>query len=702
MPRGSDFLLEIGVEELPPKALRALEQSLLAEFGRELQRAGLGHEGLQSYSSPRRLAVSARKLATAQPSQLVEKRGPPLAGARLADGQWGRAAQAFASSCGCAPEDLETMRTDKGEWLRFRGRQAGKTAAELLPGMVGAALKRLPIPRAMRWGSGSAEFIRPVHWVVMLHGKRVVPATILGRRSGRRTMGHRFMGRARLGLATARDYASLLREQGKVIAGFEERRATILRLASSLADRLGGTLVMSPELVDEITGLVEWPVALTGGFEEAYLKLPEAVIVASLQEHLRFFPIRGKSGKLLPAFVLISNLESRDPTAVSGGGERVVRARLADAAFFYQRDCSEPLAARLEGLSEVRYQAGLGSLGDRAERLAELAEGLAACTGANPEQARRAALLSKADLLTGMVGEFPRLQGVMGGHYAKRDGEDEAVYTAIGEHYDPRLARDDIPLSPAGKALALADRLDILAGLFAAGRGPRGASDPFGLRRAALAALRTCIEGDVDLDLPARLDQALALQPIAVAEPGELRESLYNFMVDRLRAWYLDGLHPEVESVTVSPELFSAVRARSPASPLDFHRRLIALHGFLALPAARDLASANKRIANILRTADRDEGREMDGDLLREPQEQVLHALFLLVLPQYRQRLDDLDYAGALELLASLQEPLADFFDHVMVMSEDPELRANRLALLAGIRRTLLQVADLSLLPGSK
>ncbi len=702
MPRGSDFLLEIGVEELPPKALRTLEQSLLAEFGRELDKAGLGHEGLQSYSSPRRLAVSARKLATGQPSQLVEKRGPPLAVARDAGGQWSRAAQAFAGSCGCAPEDLGTMRTDKGEWLRFQGRQAGKKAAELLPDMVAAALKRLPIPRAMRWGSGSTEFIRPVHWVVMLHGKRIVPATILGRRSGRRTMGHRFMGRARLGLETAGDYVSLLKDEGRVIAGFEERRATILRLASSLADRLGGELVMSPELVDEITGLVEWPVALSGGFEEVYLKLPEEVVIASLQEHLRFFPVRGKSGTLLPAFVLISNLESRDPTAVSGGGERVVRARLADAAFFYRRDCSEPLSGRLEGLGDVRYQARLGSLGDRAERLAALAESLAARTGADPEKARRAALLSKADLLTGMVGEFPGLQGAMGGHYAERDGEDEAVHKAIAEHYDPRLARDDIPLSSAGKAVALADRLDILAGLFAAGRRPRGASDPFGLRRAGLAALRICIEGEVDLDLPALLDQTLALQPIGVSEPGELRESLYNFMMDRLRAWYLDGLHPEAESVTFSPELFSAVRARSPASPLDFHRRMIALHGFLALPAARDLASANKRIGNILRTADRDEGRELDGDQLREPQEQILHSLFLLVLPQYRQRLDDLDYAGALKLLASLQAPLADFFEHVMVMSEDPELRANRLALLAAIRRTFLQVADLSLLPGSK
>ncbi len=702
MPGRSDFLLEIGVEELPPKSLRALEKALLEEFRRGLEEAGLEHDGLDSYASPRRLAVSARKLASRQPAQVVEKRGPPLSAARDEDGQWSRAARAFAGSCGCAPQDLGTLRTSKGEWLMFRGRRAGQAASALLEDIVGGALKRLPITRAMRWGSGSEEFIRPVHWVVMLHGKRVVRATIFGRRSGRQSRGHRFMGRARVSLESAQDYAARLKEQGKVLAGFEERRDTIVRLASQLADQMDGALVSSPELVDEITGLVEWPVALAGGFEEQFLKLPEPVIVASLQEHLRFFPLRGNAGALLPAFVLISNLESKDPTAVSGGAERVVRARLADAAFFYDRDCAEPLSDRVDGLGRVRYQARLGSLGERAQRLASLAEGLAADTGAEPLHARRAAQLSKADLLTGMVGEFPGLQGVMGGHYARHDGEDEAVCSAIGEHYAPSHAGDDIPASPTGRAVALADRLDLLAGLFAAGRRAKGASDPFGLRRAALAALRICIEGGVDLDLPARLGEALSLQPVTGSGPEALKEELYEFMVERLKAWYLDGLHPEAAQATISPELFAAVRARSPASPLDFHRRLIALHGFLERPAARELASANKRIANILRSAGREGPHEVDADLLQKPEEQALHALFLLALPQYRQRLDDLDYAGALELLASLQKPLANFFDEVMVMSEDLEQRNNRLALLAGIRHTFLGVADLSLLPGRK
>ena len=466
------------------------------------------------------------------------------------------------------------------------------------------------------------------------------------------------------------------------------------------AARLGGSLVSSAELLDEITGLVEWPVALTGRFEERFLNLPDEVIVASLQEHLRFFPMRDDSGALVAGFVLISNLESRDPAAVSAGAERVVRARLKDADFFFERDCSEPLAGRTDGLDRVRYQQGLGSLGDRTGRLVKLAAELAAETGAEVAAAERAALLCKADLLTGMVGEFPGLQGVMGEHYARHDGEDEDVCSAVGEHYAPRHARDAIPAGPGGRALALADRLDMLAGLFAIGRRPKGASDPFGLRRAALATLRICIEGGIDLDLPGRLGQALALQPAASEDPQSLVDELYGFVMERLRAWYLDGLHPEADAVDVSAELFAAVRARSPASPLDFHRRLLALHAFRARPAAADLSSANKRIANILRSATGPGPAGVDASLLREPEEQALRASYLLLLPQYRQRLDDFDYAGALELLASLRRPLGAFFDKVMVMSEDDALRANRLALLAGIRETLLQLADFSLLPG--
>lgn len=702
MPAHSDFLFEVGVEELPPAALRRLEKALRDEFKRGLADARLECEGLDSYASPRRLAIIARKLAARQPEQRIEKRGPPLAAARGGNGQWTRAAMGFADSCGCAPEELETLRTEKGEWLLFRDRQAGRAAAALLPEIAASALKRLPAARPMRWGSGAEEFIRPVHWIVMLHGKQVVPATMLGRRSGRRTAGHRFMGGARLSLESAGQYAAALRREGRVIASFSRRRETVGRLAAEQAEQLGGALVSSPELIDEITGLVEWPVALSGAFEERYLKLPEAVIIASLQHHLRFFPVRGEAGALLPGFVLVSNLESRDPSAVSGGGERVVRARLADAEFFYRRDRSERLAERAAGLREVRYQERLGTLADRAGRLASLAEGLAEAAGADADVVRRAALLCKADLLAGMVGEFPRLQGMMGSDYARHDGERDDVCEAIGEHYAPRHAGGRIPATPAGKALALADRLDALAGLFAAGRRPKGASDPFGLRRAALATLRICIEGGVELSLPDRLDQALALQPVKIADPQGVREVLYEFMMERLRSWYLEGLHPQAGDRPVSAELFAAVRARSPASPLDFHRRLMALRGFLARPAAADLTAANKRIRNILRSAGDKGAPAVDPALLREPEEQALHTAYLLLLPQYRQRLNGRDYAGALELLASLQAPLASFFDRVLVMSEDPGLRGNRLAVLAEIGETLLMVADLSRLPGRR
>ncbi len=687
------------MEELPPKSLPALESHFRAAFLDGLDRAGLRCEALQAYAAPRRLALLARSMAARQPAQVIERRGPPLAAARDANGAWTRAATAFAQSCGSAPEKLHTLRTPKGEWLAFRERRPGRSAAALLPGIVADALRRLPIRRAMRWGAGEEEFVRPVHWVVMLRGRTVVPATILGRRSGRISRGHRFMGEKRLKLASAGDYADTLREKGCVIANFSVRRETIMKLARAQAADLGGELVSSPELEDEIAGLVEWPVALAGAFEKRFLQLPEAVIVATLQEHLRFFPVRGPSGKLLAGFVLISNLESSQAASVSEGAERVVRARLNDADFFYRRDGGETLAERLPALKAVRYQERLGSLGERTDRLAALAGELAAATGADPAAARRAALLCKADLLTGMVGEFPSLQGVIGEHYARRDGEAEAVCVAIGEHYDPRQAGEAIPASPAGRAVALADRLDSLAGLFSAARRPKGASDPFGLRRAALAMLRICIEGSIELDLPDALGRALRLQPAQDRKKQDAAQAAYAFIMERLKAWYLDGLHPGSGDFNVTPELFAAVRARDPASPLDFHQRLKALHGFLARAAANDLAAANKRIGNILRSAGARPG-EVQEELLIEAQEQALHAAFLRRLPQYRQRLRAQDYAGALSLLASLAKPLSDFFDHVLVMSEDDKLRRNRLALLSGIREAMLAVADLSLLPG--
>ena len=695
----ADFLVEIGVEELPPKRLPVLERHLRDAFIGGLDEARLFCEAVESYAAPRRLALLARSLAARQPAQAIEKRGPPLAAARDAHGEWTRAAHAFARSCGCVPEKLQVLRTPKGEWLAFRERRPGRSAASLLPGIVADALKSLPIPRAMRWGSGDEEFIRPVHWVVMLRGGTVVPGTILGRRSGRVSRGHRFMGEKRLSLAAAADYAEALRRRGRVIADLRIRRAMIADRAQEQAICLGGELVSRPELEDEIAGLVEWPVALRGSFEERFLELPEPVIIATLQEHLRFFPVRAKSGKLLPGFVLIGNIESETPASVIEGAQRVVRARLNDADFFYRRDCRETLADRLPALKTVRYQERLGALSDRAGRLAALAEDLAPATGADPAAARRAALLCKADLVTGMVAEFPGLQGIMGAHYARNDGESKEVGLAIGEHYRPRQAGDAIPASPAGRAVALADRVDGLAGLFAAGRRPKGASDPFGLRRAALAVLRICIEGPVELDLPSILGRAVALQPLEKSQGGAIAEEAHSFVMERLKAWYLDGLHPDSADLAVTAELLAAVRARNPASPLDFHRRLKALHGFLGRTAANDLAAANKRIGNILRSADARAGEVREG-LLMEAQEQALHAAFLQLLPQYRQRLEAQDYAAALSLLASLAKPLSDFFDHVLVMSEDGKLRRNRLALLGGIREAMLAVADLSLLPG--
>lgn len=698
---GADFLVEIGVEELPPKSLRALERHFRDAALDGFSEAGLSCLAVESYASPRRLALVARALEARQPPQVIEKRGPPLAAARGADGEWTRAATAFAQSCGCAPEELGTLRTSKGEWLAFRERRAGRTAAELAPSIVAGALKRLPFPRAMRWGSGEEEFIRPVHWVVMLRGKKVVPGEILGRRCGRVSRGHRVMGEQRLSLASAGDYPDALRQRGRVLADFRVRRKMMLILAEKQAASLGGELVSSPELEDEIAGMVEWPVALCGAFEERFLRLPGEVIIATLQEHLRFFPVRKPSGKLLAGFVLISNLESRKPSSVSEGAGRVVRARLNDADFFYRRDCEETLANRQPALKAVRYQSRLGSLGDRADRLAVLAGELAPATGADAAATRRAALLCKADLLTGMVGEFPGLQGVMGAHYARKSGETEAVSVAIGEHYSPRQAGDAIPASPAGRALALAERLDCLAGLFAIGRRAKGASDPFGLRRNAVAVLRICIEGQVELDLPGALGRALSRQPVKIPEEQDLAQAAHSFIMERLRAWYLDGLHPDSADFTVTPELFAAVRACNPASLLDFHRRLKALCGFLGRTAASDLAAANKRIGNILRSAGGNAG-EVNKELLAEAQEQALHAAFLRLLPQHRRRLNTQDYAGALELLAPLAGPLGDFFDHVLVMSENLKLRRNRLALLSGIREALLAVADLSLLPGRK
>jgi glycyl-tRNA synthetase beta chain len=549
----------------------------------------------------------------------------------------------------------------------------------------------------MRWGASDVEFVRPVHWVVMLLGDTVLPDPVLGLTPGRATRGHRFHTQQALSLGKPADYPALLAGAGKVIPEFRVRRDRVQQLADSAARAAGGQAVYSQELLDEVTALVEWPVAITGGFDPEFLRLPEEVVTATLQGHQRYFPVRTPNGPLMPRFVTMANLESREPDQVRQGNERVILPRLSDAAFFWDQDRKVSLASRTKRLETVVFQHGLGNLLERSQRVATLAGEIAGPLGCDRGKVERAGLLAKADLLTQMVGEFPELQGRMGFHYATHDGEAAAVATAIEEQYLPRHAGDRLPGTPAGRALAIADRADALAGVFALGKRPTGNKDPFGLRRAALGLLRILVEDGVDLDLPALLARAIALQPVAVKDAASLAEELHDFIVERGRAWYLDGLAPGLPAGSVTAETFEAVRLRRPSSPVDFHARLQAVHAFMGLPEAESLSVANKRIANILRTAGSG-GAEVEPAIFEAAEERALHECIEEVARTHQQYLSRRDYRQALRGLAALKTPVDAFFEAVMVMADDPALRNNRLAQLRRLRELFLDVADLSCL----
>lgn len=692
----ADFLVEIGTEELPPKSLRELELAFGAGIASRLADTGLGGQGLRSYATPRRLAVLAPGIRREQASQKIEKRGPPLKVAFDAAGRPTRAAIAFAEGCGTTVEALERIESPNGAWLVYRGESAGQRAAELLPAIVGEALAELPVARRMRWGARDFEFVRPVHWLLMMLGKDVVSCEILGLMAGRTTRGHRFLSGGPLELLAPADYVPLLRGAGCVLADFEERRECIRGIALDAGRELGGETVIEPDVLDEVTALVEWPVAVTGRFDPAYLRLPEDVLIATLQGHQRYFPVRGGGGDLLPHFVTISNLPSREPEQVRRGNERVVRPRLSDAAFFWEQDLRTPLAARVPALAGIVFQKGLGTLADKSRRVATLGQLLAAGLGADAAAVERAAMLAKTDLLTDLVKEFPELQGRMGRHYALANGEPEAVALAIEEQYLPRHAGDRLAGSAVGQCLALADRLDTLAGIFALGKRPSGNKDPFALRRAALGIVRTLIEGQLDLELPQLLATAVGSQPPKVADHAALAAELGNFIIDRLRAWYLDGQCPGLPEAAITAEMFEAVRARAPASPLDFHARLLAVRAFAHMPEAQSLAVANKRIANILKGITESLPVYPDPALFDAEQEARLQDALVRILPLHRSSLASRDYAGALARLATLREPVDAFFDAVMVMTDDAAKRRNRLALLGRLRALFLDVADLS------
>jgi glycyl-tRNA synthetase beta chain len=691
-----DFLVELGTEELPPLALPELERAFADGIRSRLTDAELAFAGLESFATPRRLAVRVNSLTLEQPAQEIRLKGPPVGAAFDSSGAPTAAANKFAEKCGVAVSALGRVQEGKGEFLFFAGSKPGAATMALLPGFVQQALEQLPIPKRMRWGSSDAEFVRPVHWLVMLFGSDIIECRILDTDAGNQTRGHRFHAPGPIAIERPADYEHVLRERGHVLASFQARRAKIRAQVAAQGKELGGAALLDDDLLDEVTALVEWPTPVAGQFEERFLELPREVLISTLQEHQRYFPTQRVDGSLLPWFITVSNIESRDPSKVRHGNERVVRPRLSDAAFFWAQDRKQPLAARRGGLDAVTFQAKLGSLGDKTERVRQLVAVVAPLVGANRARAERAATLAKCDLLSAMVGEFPELQGIMGRHYAAADGEPADIAAAIDEHYQPRGAGGALPSTAVGTALAIADKLDTLAGIFSIGQKPSGTKDPFALRRAAIGLVRLIIEKQLDIDLRGLIERAVTLQPVKQADAAR---EVQDYVSERLRSYLLEGDSAAVAGATA--EMFDAVQAAAPSSPLDFRARLAALAEFVRHPDAASLAAANKRTANILKkSAAASSNAGVRAALLREPAEKALQAALDLARAPVAAAIAKRDYAGALATLAKLRPEVDAFFDSVMVNDPDTALRDNRLALLGSLRDAFAGVADLSRLPG--
>ncbi len=683
----ADLLLEVGTEELPPRALPGLGEAFAAGIEKGLADAHLAHRGLRLFCSPRRLAVLVSSLQTCQADQAIERRGPALQAAFDEDGCPSKAAQGFARSCGVEVEALEKLETDKGAWLVYRSTRPGADTAGLVPDILRRALEQLPVPRRMRWGALDEAFVRPVHWLVALLGREVIDFEMFGIRSGRATHGHRFHHPEAIIVPAPDEYEALLESEGRVIADFDRRRTAVRGLAEEAAVGTGGRAVIDADLLDEVTAMVEWPVAVVGSFEERFLAVPPEVLITTMKANQKYFHVVDERGELLPHFITISNIDSREPERVREGNERVVRPRLSDAEFFWNQDRRHPLASHVESLKTVVFQKKLGSLHDKMRRIATLAADIAEDIGASRADALRAAELCKCDLMTEMVYEFPELQGIMGRYYARHDGEPEAVAVAIEEHYLPRFAGDRLPATPLGRALAIADKLDTVVGIFAAGQAPTGDRDPFALRRAALGILRIILEGELALNIREWSGRAAARLPDGLGKP-EIVQAVHAFLLDRLRSLF--------QEQGVPADLFEAVAACEADHPLDMARRMEAVGAFRKLPEAERLAAANKRIANILRKAEVPIPEHVDPARLVEVPEKDLYAATEAAAASVTPLLEGGDYSGALRALAALRDPVDRFFDAVMVMAEDPALRDNRLALLHRLHGLFLAIADIS------
>ncbi|AXP37130.1 glycine--tRNA ligase subunit beta [Haemophilus influenzae] len=683
-----NFLVEIGTEELPPKALKTLATSFADNVEAELNQAGLSFDKIEWFAAPRRLAVKVLNLATQQPSKEIEKRGPAVSAAFDAEGKPTKAAEGWARGCGITVEQAERIATDKGEWLIHRAKIEGQPTKNLLNDIVANALAKLPIPKPMRWADKTVQFIRPVHTVTMLLGDELIEGEILGVASARTIRGHRFLGEKEFEIQHADQYPQLLCEKGSVVADFNERKAEILAKSQAKATALGGVADIEESLLEEVTSLVEYPNVLAAKFEERFLAVPAEALVYTMKGDQKYFPIYDKDGRLLPHFIFVSNINPEDPTAIIEGNEKVVRPRLTDAEFFFKTDLKQKLVDRLPRLETVLFQQQLGTLKDKTDRIEQLAGEIAKQIGADEAKAKRAGLLSKCDLMTNMVFEFTDTQGVMGMHYARHDGEDEEVAVALNEQYMPRFAGDELPKSLVASAVALADKFDTLTGIFGIGQAPKGSADPFALRRAALGALRIIVEKNLPLDLEDLVKKSAALFGDKLTNKNVVAD-VVDFMLGRFRAWYQD------EGIAV--DVIQAVLARRPTRPADFDARVRAVSHFRTLDSAEALAAANKRVSNILAKADAAIG-EINLTACVEPAEKALSKAVLALRTEVQPLIAQGDYTTVLDKLANLRAPVDSFFDNVMVNAEDPALRQNRLAILNTLQGLFLQVADISVL----
>ncbi|MDE9458506.1 glycine--tRNA ligase subunit beta [Xenorhabdus bovienii] len=683
------FLVEIGTEELPPKALCSLAESFAANFEAELKNANLGHGEISWFAAPRRLALKVANLAVAQADREVEKRGPAIAQAFDTEGKPTKAAEGWARGCGITVDQAERMVTDKGEWLLYRAQVKGREAKELLADMVSSSLGKLPIPKLMRWGDKETQFVRPVHTVTMLLGSDVIEGEILGIKSDRIIRGHRFMGEAEFAIDNAEQYPAILQERGRVIADYYARKALIKRDAEQAAMQLGGVADLTDSLLEEVTSLVEWPVVLTAKFEEKFLEVPAEALVYTMKGDQKYFPVYDKSGKLMANFIFVANIESSDPQQIISGNEKVVRPRLADAEFFFKTDRKQRLEDNLLRLETVLFQKQLGTLRDKTDRIQALAGWIAEKIGADVTHATRAGLLSKCDLMTNMVFEFTDTQGVMGMHYARHDGEAEDVALALNEQYQPRFSGDELPSTAVSCAVAIADKMDTLAGIFGIGQHPKGDKDPFALRRAALGVLRIIVEKKLPLDLQTLAEEAVRLYGDKLTNENVV-DDVVEFMLGRFRTWYQEQGY--------SVDAIQAVLARRPTQPADFDARMKAVTHFRTLDEAVSLAAANKRVSNILAKSEEKLNDSVLASVLKAAEEIQLATHLVVLKDKLAPLFAEGNYQDALVELASLREVVDAFFDNVMVMDEDQQVRINRLTLLSELRELFLRVADISLL----